>query len=79
MDSRFSYEPLLAGHPEKGSWGSFDFLGKKMEIPLWVSSMTGGTEMAKTINHNTSPVLVKILGWEWDWEVVVRYYLMMNI
>ncbi len=52
LDSRFSYEPLLAGHPEKGSWGSFEFLGKKMEIPLWVSSMTGGTEMANTINHN---------------------------
>jgi len=52
LDSRFSYEPLLAGHPENGSWGSFEFLGKKMEIPLWVSSMTGGTEMANTINHN---------------------------
>ena len=52
LDGRFSYEPLLAGHPNKGSWGVFDFLGKKMQVPLWISSMTGGTELAKTINHN---------------------------
>lgn len=52
LDERFSYEPLLTGHPEKGSWGEFSFLGKKMKTPLWVSSMTGGTELARTINHN---------------------------
>ena len=52
LDGRFSYEPLLAGHPKKGSWGAFEFLGKKMQVPLWVSSMTGGTELAKTINQN---------------------------
>ncbi len=52
LDGRFSYEPLLAAHPQSGSWGEFDFLGKKMKTPLWVSSMTGGTELARTINHN---------------------------
>lgn len=52
LDQRFSYEPLLAGHPAKGSWDEFSFLGKKMKTPLWVSSMTGGTELARTINHN---------------------------
>jgi len=52
LDQRFYYEPLLAGHPERGSLKSFNFLGKKMKAPVWVSSMTGGTEMANTINHN---------------------------
>src|SRR5690606_4544693 len=28
------------------------FLGKELRTPIWVSSMTGGTLMARTINHN---------------------------
>lgn len=52
LDGRFYYEPLLSGHPKKGSLPSLPFLGKTMRVPMWVSSMTGGTEMANTINHN---------------------------
>lgn len=52
LDERFYYEPLLAAHPEKGSWPQFEFLGREMRAPLWVSSMTGGTALANTINHN---------------------------
>ena len=52
LDPRFYYEPLLAAHPEKNVLQPFDFLGKKMQIPVWVSSMTGGTEFANIINHN---------------------------
>lgn len=52
LDQRFYYEPLLAGHPERESLRSFPFLGKSMRAPIWVSSMTGGTEWANTINHN---------------------------
>ncbi|MEM1214799.1 MAG: isopentenyl-diphosphate delta-isomerase [Bacteroidota bacterium] len=52
LDRRFSYEPLLAAHPARGSWPSFSFLGKTMRAPLWVSSMTGGTEKAQRINQN---------------------------
>jgi len=51
LDNRFYYEPLLAAHPKKET-ESFEFLGKKMNAPLWVSSMTGGTEWAKIINQN---------------------------
>ncbi len=51
VDERFDYEPLLNPHPG-GSHEPFDFLGKKLNIPLWVSSMTGGTKMAGTINRN---------------------------
>lgn len=52
LDERFFYEPLLSGHPREGSWPPFLFLGKQMKAPVWVSSMTGGTELAHTINHN---------------------------
>ena len=51
QDRRFIYEPLLAAHPEKDSQ-PFSFLGKQMRAPLWVSSMTGGTGVAKNINRN---------------------------
>lgn len=52
LDSRFYYEPLLSAHPESDSYPSRPFLGFDFKLPLWVSSMTGGTEMANTINHN---------------------------
>lgn len=52
LDNRFYYEPILSGHPKLNSLAPFRFLGKTMRVPLWVSSMTGGTAMAHTINHN---------------------------
>jgi len=52
LDQRFYYEPVLSGHPASGSFPRQQFLGKELQLPLWVSSMTGGTEMARTINHN---------------------------
>lgn len=51
-DGRFYYEPMLAGHPDPDSDLKLTFLGKELKYPLWVSSMTGGTEMAKRINKN---------------------------
>lgn len=52
LDGRFHYEPLLSAHPQPGSLPPFPFLGKTLRTPLWVSSMTGGTDWAHTINHN---------------------------
>ncbi len=52
LDERFYYEPLLSRHPQRGSLQSFLFLNKLFRVPMWVSSMTGGTEWANTINHN---------------------------
>lgn len=52
MDHRFYYEPILNGHPTKDHDLSVQFLGKKLATPIWVSSMTGGTGLAKTINTN---------------------------
>jgi isopentenyl-diphosphate delta-isomerase len=51
QDRRFIYEPLLAAHPENPDL-SINFLGKTMRTPIWVSSMTGGTGVARTINSN---------------------------
>lgn len=53
LDPRFYYEPILASHPS----ATFQFkpvsiAGKSVQFPLWVSSMTGGTAHANTINHN---------------------------
>ena len=50
-DNRFYYEPMMSAHPSADLDISVDFLGKKLNAPLWVSSMTGGTEMALEINR----------------------------
>lgn len=51
LDTRFYYEPLLNAHPLLQEQ-PFKFLGKTFRYPIWVSSMTGGTKIARTINHN---------------------------
>ncbi len=51
QDKRFIYDPLFTAHP-KVEPKEFDFMGKKMRLPIWISSMTGGTEYAGHINRN---------------------------
>lgn len=51
QDERFYYEPLFDGHPVDTPLHT-QFAGKNMNAPLWVSSMTGGTKEAGTINRN---------------------------
>lgn len=48
-DGRFFYEPMLSAHPSASI--SADFFGKSMRIPLWISSMTGGSAEAGRINR----------------------------
>jgi len=55
MDRRFHYEPILNGHP-KACIQPITFLGKELRVPIWVSSMTGGTKRAGTINRNLAMV-----------------------
>ena len=58
LDKRFSYEPLFAAHPSE-KLAPFSFLGKIIQTPIWVSSMTGGTEKANKINKNLALVCQK--------------------
>lgn len=51
LDSRFHYEPMLKPHPD-GGLTPVKVLGKTQKVPIWVSSMTGGTERAGMINRN---------------------------
>jgi len=52
QDERFYYEPILSGFPNKEDRLPITVGEKQMEYPLWISSMTGGTQLAKTINQN---------------------------
>lgn len=56
IDRRFSYEPMLSAHPTAEMDLTVSFLGKKMKAPIWVSSMTGGTNHARKINHHLARV-----------------------
>jgi isopentenyl-diphosphate delta-isomerase len=52
VDTRFNYEPLFFTHPVEDDLWKTSFLGFEFNFPLWISSMTGGTDHAKTINQN---------------------------
>ena len=56
VDQRFYYEPLLECHPTAETDLSLQFLGKKINAPLWISSMTGGVGPARHINQNLARV-----------------------
>lgn len=57
----FYYEPLFGVHPKRPSelidkkFGQ-NVLGKRLKVPLWVSSMTGGASQAKAINRHLATV-----------------------
>lgn len=57
-DDRFYYEPMLSSHPGSET-KEIDFLGKKMKAPIWISSMTGGTQKASFINRNLAAAAAK--------------------
>jgi isopentenyl-diphosphate delta-isomerase len=47
----YLYEPLLVSNSLK-EISEQTFLGKRIKLPFWVSSMTGGTQNARLINKN---------------------------
>ena len=50
VDNRFEYEPLLGAHHKTDK--QYSIADKPLKLPLWVSSMTGGTHRAGLINKN---------------------------
>lgn len=58
-DERFYYEPILAGHADMSQTLPSSIGGKSMDFPIWISSMTGGTERAKMINVNLAKACAK--------------------
>ncbi len=55
LDGRFNYEPMLSGH-SMGYPQSFPFMGRILRTPIWISSMTGGSDKASAINRNLAMV-----------------------
>ncbi len=56
-DARFFYEPLI-GKPAEVDL-SLNFAGYDFGAPIWISSMTGGTEFAGKINTNLAKIANK--------------------
>jgi len=56
LDKRFYYEAFLSGHPGKDDNMHLTFLNKSFDFPIWISSMTGGTEKAAFINKNLAKI-----------------------
>jgi len=56
LDKRFYYEAFLSGHPSKEDTMHLNFLDKSFDFPIWISSMTGGTEKAGKINKNLAKI-----------------------
>ena len=52
IDKRFYYEPVINTMPTKNNEIALHFLNSNMSAPIWISSMTGGTERARKINRN---------------------------
>jgi isopentenyl-diphosphate Delta-isomerase len=52
IDCRFNYEPLFFTHPDQNEKWESTFLNFDLDYPVWISSMTGGTDHAKRINEN---------------------------
>lgn len=50
-EERFYYEPLFNPHPRELEF-ELKMGAAKMKAPIWISSMTGGTKEAGTINRN---------------------------
>ncbi len=58
-DDRFYFEPALAGHPKKSLTIPAIIANRKLDFPIWISSMTGGAKIAESININLAKAAAK--------------------
>jgi len=59
VESTYYYEPLFFSHPVYPYKIPVQFLGTHYDYPFWISSMTGGTLEAKSINTNLAKLCEK--------------------
>lgn len=59
LDPRFYYEPMLSGHPKAVVLPQRSIGNYVLRLPMWISSMTGGTEKAASINTNLAKAAQK--------------------
>lgn len=59
IDERFYYEPMLAAHPKGNETWGVKLGNKKLKYPIWISSMTGGTEQTNEINLRLAKAAAK--------------------
>lgn len=59
LDPRFFYEPMLSAHPGKDELWETLLGDKKMKFPIWISSMTGGTNKSNEINRRLAHAAAK--------------------
>lgn len=55
-DDRFDYDPINGIHPTTEDEIHIHLAGADMKFPLWISSMTGGTEHSRIINQRLAEV-----------------------
>jgi isopentenyl-diphosphate Delta-isomerase len=59
IDERFYYEPKLAAHPNTTEEWPVKIGTKTLRFPLWISSMTGGTQKTNEINLRLAKAAAK--------------------
>lgn len=59
IDPRFYYEPMLAAHPDLDTQWPVQLGDQTMQFPLWISSMTGGSNKTNTINQRLAHTAAK--------------------
>lgn len=59
IDSRFYYEPMLSAHPNLEKHWPTVIGTKTLKYPIWVSSMTGGTDKTNAINQRLAKAVGK--------------------
>lgn len=59
IDQRFYYEPMIAAHPDLTADGQVTFGHQTMRYPIWISSMTGGSNKTNEINRRLAQTAAK--------------------
>ncbi len=59
IDARFYYEPMIAAHPDLNAEWPVRLGNKTLKYPIWISSMTGGTDKTNEINMRLAKAVAR--------------------